>query len=175
MNEAVSERLSAPDPMTAAQAAAAQAFRAARGVAPFGPFVPLLHHPDVMTRLDALGRQLRYEGTLPDDVREIVVLTTAVAWAQAVEWSIHAPIARAAGCTAATLAAIEAGAEPDAPDHQRAAWAFADALHRTRDVSDAVFDRSVAAFGAGGAVELAALCGYYATLAMIMNMARTAH
>ena len=37
---------------------------------------------------------------------------------------------------------------------------------------DALFDASVARFGRAGVLDLLALCGYYALLAMVLNTAR---
>lgn len=160
----------APDPQ------AVEAFRAARGVAPFGPFPTLLHHPPLLARVEALGRAVRFEGGLPDDAREIAILATAAAWEQRIEWAIHAPIALKAGVAEGAIAKIALGAPPDdATPAQTAAWAFAHELHAARDVSDATFAAALEAFGAAGVVELAVLAGYYAMLAMVMNMARAEH
>jgi 4-carboxymuconolactone decarboxylase len=46
-------------------------------------------------------------------------------------------------------------------------------LLATQAVSDATYARAVAAFGEAGVVDLTAVAGYYATLAMILNVART--
>lgn len=46
-------------------------------------------------------------------------------------------------------------------------------LDATQAVSDATYARAVAAFGEAGVVDLTAVAGYYATLAMILNVART--
>lgn len=166
-----SVRLPAP---TTPDATAVAAFTQARGVPPFGPFVPLLYAPALLPRAEALGRAVRYEGKLPDAVREIAILTTAHAWNQRVEWTIHAPVALAAGCSQASLDAIAAGFAPDEPV-QATAWRVAQALHRTRDLDDANYADGLAVFGPEQLIELVVLCGYYAMLAMVMNTARTAH
>lgn len=151
------------------------AFEAARGTKPFGPFEPLLHAPALLPKVEALGRAVRFDGTLPDDVREVAILTTAHVWNQQVEWEIHAPVARAAGVAEATLAAIATNQPVQAPDAQRVAITVARALHRTRDLDDLVFAEAHSVFGTEGLIELSVLCGYYALLAMVMNTARTAH
>jgi 4-carboxymuconolactone decarboxylase len=46
-------------------------------------------------------------------------------------------------------------------------------LHATQAVSDAIYARAIATFGESGVVDLTAVAGYYATLAMILNVART--
>jgi 4-carboxymuconolactone decarboxylase len=42
-----------------------------------GPFQVLLHVPGLAGRAGALGQYIRFEGTLPPDVREAAVLTGA--------------------------------------------------------------------------------------------------
>ena len=46
-------------------------------------------------------------------------------------------------------------------------------LHRDRQVSDATWAVAIAQFGEQGVVDLIAINGYYALLAMVMNAART--
>jgi 4-carboxymuconolactone decarboxylase len=46
-------------------------------------------------------------------------------------------------------------------------------LERKRSVGDAIYARAVAAFGEAGVIDLLGVIGYYTTLAMILNVART--
>jgi 4-carboxymuconolactone decarboxylase len=46
-------------------------------------------------------------------------------------------------------------------------------LQRSRTVDDATYAAAVAAFGEAGVVDLIGAVGYYTTLAMLMNVART--
>jgi 4-carboxymuconolactone decarboxylase len=50
---------------------------------------------------------------------------------------------------------------------------FCDELHREQAVSDAVYERARQVLGETGVVELCGICGYYALLAMVLNVART--
>lgn len=54
------------------------------------------------------------------------------------------------------------------------AYAFSTELTRNRAVSDATYAALVARFGEQGAIDLTGINGYYALLAMTMNVARTA-
>jgi hypothetical protein len=47
------------------------------------------------------------------------------------------------------------------------------ALERKKSVGDAIYARAVAAFGEAGVIDLIGVIGYYTTLAMILNVART--
>lgn len=140
-----------------------------------GPFRVLLHAPGVEGALHPVGEYLRFRSTLADDVRELAVLATAVHWRCAFEWEAHEPIARAAGLTEEDLRNLRKGEPParEAPT-LRAAHEVASAIHRTGRVPDAVFDRAVSVLGRESLLELLVLCGYYSTLAMVLNTARNA-
>jgi len=140
-----------------------------------GPFRVLLHAPGVEAALHPVGEYLRYRSVLPPAVRELAILATAVHWRCAFEWQAHAPIARAAGVGEEALAALRAGSAPQgAAPALLAAHAVACALHTTGRVPDAVFEQAVSHFGREGVLELVVLCGYYSTLAMVLNTARYA-
>ena len=61
------------------------------------PFASLMHHPALAARVGDLGEYLRFGGTLPGDIRELVVLITARSVNQSYEWVAHERIARAEG------------------------------------------------------------------------------
>jgi 4-carboxymuconolactone decarboxylase len=160
--------------MTEAQAQAVAAFREARGAAPFGPFVPLLRSPELMSRVRALGDYLRFEGALGAALREMAILLTAREWTQQFEWGVHQPAALAAGLAPALAAAIADGRRPAGmSEDETAVYEFVTEIHRNRSVSDPTYERVRARFGERGVVEIVGLVGYYTMLAMILNTART--
>jgi 4-carboxymuconolactone decarboxylase len=157
---------------SAQQIAAANTFQRRRGTPVFGPFLSLLHHPTLMLAAERVGATLRYGGCLPARVRELVILVTARAWNQATEWRIHAPLALQAGISQRTITAIAAGRRPQTlAGDEAVAFDFARQIQRQRRVSARCVSMAKATFDEIGVVELAALCGYYALLAMIMNTA----
>ncbi|MHB2210648.1 carboxymuconolactone decarboxylase family protein [Methylobacterium sp. CM6257] len=169
MPEIPAERLSA------AQAEAAAAFAAERGVPVFGPFVPLLRSPELMLCASRMGLYLRYGSALPLRISEFAILIVAREWSQPVEWAIHHPIALKAGVAPETAQALAEGRRPDTMSADEAlAYAFSTELMRNRAVSDATYAAVVAHFGEQGAIDLTGINGYYALLAMTMNVARTA-
>jgi 4-carboxymuconolactone decarboxylase len=164
----------APDAMTGAQREAAREISAGRRGAVYGPFVPALRSPELTRRLQALGEYLRYDSSLPARLREFVILLVAREWTQDFEWDVHAPAALEAGVTGSTVAAIAEGRRPEAmPDDEAVLWEFVLEVQRTHGVSDRTYSRGVAAFGEQGVIDLLGTLGYYTTLAMIMNVART--
>jgi 4-carboxymuconolactone decarboxylase len=160
--------------MSAAQRTAAQEIVAGRRGELSGPFIPALRSPEFMRRLQALGEYLRYDNALAPCLREMVILLTAREWTQRFEWYIHAPIARAAGLSPAIIDAIAAGTRPETMTGDEAlVHDFVTELHRYKSVSDSTYARAVEAFGERGVVDLVGAIGYYTTLAMLMNVART--
>jgi 4-carboxymuconolactone decarboxylase len=92
-----------------------------------------------------------------------------------VEWAIHAPIAAEAGVSDATIAALLEGRRPPAMAEDEA-FVF-DAVQELWSAGgwcDATYGAMLARFGEAGIIDLVGTVGYYATIAMVMNVARTA-
>lgn len=140
-----------------------------------GPFQVLLHSPELAARVGALGQYIRFEGKLPADVRETAVLAAAREMDCAFEWSVHEPLARAAGVSEQAIAAIgERRSLGDLAPRERVAIAFAREIFQYHRISDEVFVAAQAEWGVAGVVELVATIGYYGMLAMILNAAAVA-
>jgi 4-carboxymuconolactone decarboxylase len=164
-----------PAKMTEAQKKAAEEFAAGRGVAVFGPFVPLLRSPEVMLRAKAMGDYLRYKSVLPPQLNEFAILITARRWTQNYEWAVHQPIAVKAGLKPEITAALAEGRRPEGMSaDEELVYEFCSELHLNQSVSDATYQRAVAKFGEQGVIDLIGVNGYYTFLAMVLNTARTA-
>ncbi|MFO1311721.1 MAG: carboxymuconolactone decarboxylase family protein [Burkholderiales bacterium] len=139
-----------------------------------GPFVPLLRSPELLGHAQRMGEYLRYRSALPQALSELAILVTARAWSQAVEWAIHAPIARERGIPESAILAIAEGRPPEGlPAEARVVYDFCHEIHADRAVSDATWAQAITAFGETGVVDLLGICGYYTLLSMVMNAART--
>jgi 4-carboxymuconolactone decarboxylase len=167
------DRLPLPDALTQDQQTAVDKIVAGPRGALVGPFIPLLRCPDLMTRLQLVGEYLRFDSGLPPHLRELVILLIARDWDQDFEWGHHAPLARAAGLDEQVVAAIRDGDAATGPDDVRAVWQFVTELDEHHAVTDSTFDAAIGVVGDTGVVELIATVGYYTTLAMTMNAART--
>ena len=162
------------DQMTAAQRQAAQEIASGRRGEVYGPFVPALRSPEFLRRLQRLGEYLRYELALPPRLREMAILLTAREWTQDFEWDVHAPLAAEAGLSHAVIDGIRHGRRPlEMQSEEALLYDFFVELQRTRTVSDSTYAMAVAVFGERGVIDLIGAIGYYTTLAMIMNVART--
>ena len=139
-----------------------------------GPFVPLLRSPELMTRLQLVGEYLRFDSGLPAHLRELVILLVARRWNQDFEWGHHVPLAREAGLSEEVIDSIrDGGISVTGPDDIVAVWQLVGELAECHTVSDSTFAAALAVVGDAGVVEMVALAGYYTTLAMTMNVART--
>ncbi len=162
----------APEEMTAAQREAAAEIAAGPRGEVRGPFLALIHHPELARRLQALGEQLRWKAKLPPHLIELAVLVTARRWTCQHEWYMHEKLARKHGLEERIVTAIAKGREPEGmPAGEAAVYAFCREVHASGRAGDAAFDAVRKRFGLDGALELIALCGYYSLMAMVLNTA----
>jgi 4-carboxymuconolactone decarboxylase len=170
------ERLPVParEIMSAAQCDAADAIVAGPRKAIFGPFAPLLQCPTLMEHIGKTGETLRFQGSLPEPVREFAICLVARETSNQFEWQMHAPLAVKAGVAQVALDAVQAGRRPRGlPAEQETAVDFVTELMGRHGVSDATYSEAVHRFGEPGTVELAVLVGYFAMVCWVMNVART--
>lgn len=134
-----------------------------------GPYAPLMHHPALALRVGDLGEYLRFDSTLPGDIRELAVLITARAVAQPFEWVAHAPIARKAGLPEEIITLVHGRGDLSAlpPRYRDPARVIQHVLAR-ESVPSSLQDRVQAALGVGGFLELVVLAGFYQLIAAIL-------
>jgi 4-carboxymuconolactone decarboxylase len=155
------------------QKTAAQEFLAARKVAVFGPFEPLMHSPQVMSQARSMGDYLRYQSAVGNTLSELAILVTAREWSQDYEWYVHHPIALKMGIKPEIAVAIADGRRPvGMSDDEEIVYDFSTELHRNKRVSDRTFERADKRFGKKGVVDLTGINAYYALLAMQLNVAQ---
>ncbi|WP_225984807.1 carboxymuconolactone decarboxylase family protein [Noviherbaspirillum aerium] len=160
--------------MDAAQRAAAEALIAGPRGAVFGPFIPLMRSPELLNRLQKVGEYLRFDSVLDKRISEFVMLIVSRQWTQQFEWCMHYPLALKAGVRQEALDALAQGRRPTAmAADEEAAYDLCDELARNHGVSDATYARAVETFGERGVVDLLGLAGYFTTVSMLMNVART--
>lgn len=163
----------APEQYTDEQKKAAEEFKAARDRPVFGPFEPMLHSPQLMSRARAMGDYLRFASAIGHVLSELAILISAREWTQDYEWSVHYPIALKAGIKPQVLEAIADGRRPSAmSEDESIVYDFLTELNRNKRVSDATFERADRRFGKKGIVDLTGINGYYTLLAMQLNVAR---
>lgn len=136
-----------------------------------GPFLAWIHSPELADHAQRLGAFCRYGTRLETRLTELAILFTAAWWHSQAEWQIHEPIAREAGITESVIEALRAGQEPAfSRDDEALVYRLGRALYATRRVDEALYGEAVAAFGEPAVVELVGVFGYYALVAMTLNV-----
>jgi 4-carboxymuconolactone decarboxylase len=157
------------DKGTPAQQAAWDRISASRGRVA-GPVAALLHSPELAQRIAAAGHYVRFDGPLPQPVREIAIITVARALDSQYEWAAHAVLARKAGVRDEVITAIRERKAPAGLTPEEAqVFGYASALMREHRVSDKDFAALQQRFGLEGLVDLTAVVGYYAMIACALN------
>jgi 4-carboxymuconolactone decarboxylase len=161
-----------PEEMTPAQREVAAEITAGPRGEVRGPFIALLHNPELARQVQRLGEQLRWKGKLPPRLKELAVLVTARRWNCQHEWVMHSKLALEGGLSPEILEAIKQGEEPtQMSPEEKAAYTFCREVHATGRAGDAAFAAIEKQFGLDGALELIALNGYYSLMAMVLNNA----
>jgi len=128
-------------------------------------YVRMFNNPGVADKVGALGEHLRFHGTLPDHVRELVILRFASKQQFAYEWSHHQHPAKLAGITQEVIGALTVGDVPKMlPDASQAAIEAVDAIVGKKSIPSDVQQRFVDVYGVPGIVEVVAVCGLYAIM-----------
>lgn len=171
------ERMSriAPENMTEAQRKAAEELASGPRGEVRGPFNVLLRSPELMSPLQKVGEYLRFRCELDRRIAEMATLIAARHWTQAYEWNAHHPLALKAGLKPEIAQAIADGRRPAgmAQDEEIVYDLLTEAL-QNKSVSDVTYERAIGHFGERNVVDLLAIAGYYALLAMLLNVSRTA-
>lgn len=140
--------------------------RAAKGVLHLGPYIPLLNHPLLAQCIEELGYFYKYQGVLPRDVYQFIVLLVAKRSAVAFVWQDHIAAARTAGLADSVIQVIEQGQGSfEAPYdivYETAGCAFAYQSIPT-ELQDSVIRR----FGVQELIEIVTLCGFYSLMGMV--------
>lgn len=131
-----------------------------------GPFNAMLLSPPVGGPLQRLGAALRYESSLPDVTRELVILAVAAHHGSAYERVAHQRVAAGLGVDQDAFSAIERGETPSTYPESGTALDLARAILRGDLPDDDAFAQAHEDLGAAAIFELSTLVGYYSTLAV---------
>jgi 4-carboxymuconolactone decarboxylase len=136
-----------------------------------GPFRVWLHSPELADRAQRVGEFVRYQTALPPRLSELAILVGARFWDCQVEWSIHETFALKGGLSQSVIDAVRARQTPDFQNaDEKAVYEFANEVLKNHFVQDSTFDAALHHLGKQGIVELTALIGYYALVAMTLNI-----
>lgn len=139
-----------------------------------GPYWPILRSPGLAECIQGVGAYFRYRCPLDRKLNEMSALMAARSWGQQFVWDVHILQALDAGLANDKAQALAEGRRPeDMSKDEATLWDFVNEVLTTRGASDRTYERAVAEFGEEGVVDVLGILGYYTTLSMIMNVART--
>jgi 4-carboxymuconolactone decarboxylase len=138
-----------------------------------GPFLALIHNPELASHVQALGEHLRYGTGLDAALLEVPILVVARKWNCDYEWAAHSRVARSAGLRDEVIDAIGRGAKADCMTaDETLLYEFAEETARQGSPSDRLFEAAAQRFGRPTVLDLLAVCGYYSLMAFVLNAAQ---
>ncbi|HEY8902758.1 MAG TPA: carboxymuconolactone decarboxylase family protein [Chthoniobacterales bacterium] len=131
--------------------------------APFGgPYLALMNYPHLCKRIEDLGFYLKFQGRLPREVYQFIVLSVARHCGAAFEWADHVEHARAAGVPEAVIESLHSqGAEGmfSAP-YALVARILAHTLP-WKNVPEDIQNAAIETYGTDGFIEIVVVSGFY--------------
>ena len=135
-----------------------------------GPFGVLLNSPKLAARVADTGAFVRFEFGQPEVLKETLIIATAKEMNQQYEFSAHARLARQAGVSDATIAAIANGTAPAGLEGDEALLVnYVHELLRQKKVSDGTFKAMADRFGEQDTLHFTVLCGHYLLVAQVLT------
>jgi AhpD family alkylhydroperoxidase len=122
----------------------------------------LLNSAPLASGWEQMLTAVRNRSSLPAPLRELIILRVAVLNRAPFEFDAHLPVARKSGVSEAKIAALHADEPGDAfTPLERSVLALTDAMTRSVQVPDAVFEPLREHFDSRGLVELVATVAAY--------------
>jgi 4-carboxymuconolactone decarboxylase len=135
-----------------------------------GPFSVWIYRPDIAEPANALANCFRVSPTLDKRLIELIVLLVCRDATAKYAWSAHVNLAREAGLSAETIAAIRARTRPEFDrDDERAVYDLVTELLASKKVSTATFQRAETALGRDGILEAVSCAGFYGMIGLVLN------
>jgi alkylhydroperoxidase family enzyme len=126
--------------------------------------------PDTAETFVAYSESVRHRNDIPPKIRELVILRVGHLCGAPYEVHHHRRIAREVGLGDAEIAAAAEGPEAEGlDDGQRFALTMADELCGEKRLSQATFDKAVAAYGIRTVADMVLLVGFYTMACMFLN------
>jgi 4-carboxymuconolactone decarboxylase len=141
--------------------------RAARGTNVRGLYIPLMNHPELAQAIERLGYYLKFEGKLPRDAYQFIVLCIARRIGVAFEWLDHVEHAKAAGLTDQLIAAILNSDRNSIPHPYSVILEAIDVALDYKSIPEIVQNEMIKLYGAQGLLEVVTLCGFYQMVGQI--------
>ena len=160
-----------PEEMTPRQKEVADAIAGGPRGGLRGPYLALIHHPELADKLQALGEHLRYGAAISPANIEMVVLIVARHMNCQYEWFAHERIARNTTDLAdSIIKALQINAvPPEMTGEQATLYRFSKEVIGHGQPANSTYDEAIKHFGREGVLDIISLVGYYSLIAMVLN------
>ncbi len=139
------------------------------GIGSIGPFPSFVKAPGIGAAAQALGAAVRFEGILPENIKEIAICMVGIYYRAKFEYSAHRAMAIRAGVSETCLDQILEGEEPAFAGDELVAYTIASQLLHQHQVIDETYAAGLDAFGEQGMIELVFTIGYYCLICHTLN------
>jgi 4-carboxymuconolactone decarboxylase len=158
-----------PETLTPEQKAVHDRIAGSRGGVVRGPFAIWLRNPAIADAADRFGTILR-RGKLDQRLFELMVLIVARHYSAQYEWFAHERHAREVKLSDDVIEAIRHRRKPTfTRDDERLIYEVVTEMNETRTLSQATYDRALAALGLDLMIELITALGFYTMVAIMLN------
>lgn len=135
-----------------------------------GPWNPWLHEPAIGKAIWDLTLALTAQASLPDNVRQLVILVVGARFDAAYEIYAHIAVAEREGMRPERLASLTADVKPaDLTAEESVAFDVAYKLVRGGTLPEPLYRLAVETFGQHGANEMFYLIGLYSLVSTTLN------
>lgn len=137
------------------------------------PLNVLIRSAGLADPIERLSEHFRVQRTIPERLKQFVIMLVARHWTAHYPWSVHYPMALQTGVSAAVLEQIALGQPPTGlqPD-EAAVYDFCRTLLDGKGVNDAQFSSVLDRYGEAGIADLIGLMGYYTMISMALVVDR---
>lgn len=139
------------------------------GIGMIGPFGCWVRAPKVGNAVQQLGEAIRFDGSLPENIKEVAICTVGVYYRAKFEFSAHRRLAIRAGVPGQALDQMVSGEDPDFSGDELVSFTIASQMVNQHRVLNETYAAGVAAFGEEGMIELVATIGYYCLISLTLN------
>ncbi len=141
--------------------------RQAQGTGLRGLYVPLMNHPELAQLIEQLGYYLKFDGKLPRDAYQFVVLSMARRTAVPFEWVDHLEPAREAGLSEKLIESIHKSDRNSIPHPYSLILDTMDVALEFKSIPENIQNEMIKLYGVQGLLEVVTLCGFYQTVGEI--------
>jgi len=135
--------------------------REAQGTGLRGLYIPLMNHPELAQRIERLGYFLKFDGKLPRDAYQFIVLSMARRIRVAFEWVDHLTPAKAVGLSDTLIEAILKDDRGSLPHRFSVILDTIDVVLELNSIPEDVQNEMINMYGVQGLLEAVTLCGFY--------------